>query len=107
MKNAKIVTAVTFLFLTGFIYNNFFTKSMIVVVDSVNIICSSNYELMRFNTKSKVVKRILESTGSHFKIIRYNEKLGKIFFQKRDDSNNIYSIDINGSNLKKISINVD
>ncbi|WP_316841952.1 hypothetical protein [Pedobacter gandavensis] len=77
-----------------------------VVVDSVNIVCSSYYELVDFNTESKTEKQILASTGTHFKIIRFNRKLRKIFFQKRDDSNSIFSVNIDGSDLREIPINI-
>lgn len=78
-----------------------------VVIDSVNIVCSSFYDLVDFNTVSKTEKQILASTGTHFKTIRFNKKLRKIFFQKRDDSNSIFSVNIDGSDLKEIPINVN
>lgn len=70
-----------------------------VATDST-IICSSYYQLVIVDLKTKLEKTILPSNGYHFKQIRYNEKLKRIFFTKSDDTDSIYSVDINGEDFK-------
>lgn len=82
------------------------TYSNPILVNSDNIICSSYYEMVKIDLKAEKEKVILPSNGSQFKTIKYNPRISKIFFQKRDDRNSIYAINIDGSGLKEIPISV-
>jgi len=77
-----------------------------IMIDENTVICVSYYALKEINLKTKKEKRILRSNGSQFNIIRYNEKLKRIFFQKKDDLNVIHSINLDGSGLINIPITV-
>ena len=73
-----------------------------VAIDSTTLICASYFKLVKINLDTKLEKRILPSNGYHFRQINYNKKLKRIFYIKRDDSNKIYSININGKDYKVV-----
>lgn len=75
-----------------------------VLLNDNTIICASYYQLVKIDLVTKLEKTILPSNGYHFRKICYNRKLKRIFFTKRDDTQNIYSIDTNGGNLREIAI---
>jgi len=77
-----------------------------IMIDENNIICVSYYVLKGIDLKTKKEKRILRSNGSQFNTIRYNEKLKRIFFQKKDNLNVIHSMNLDGSDLINIPITV-
>jgi len=75
-----------------------------VVLDDGNIICASYYELVSIDLKSKLDEMILPSSGYHFRDIRYNKKLHKIFFARQDRTDDIYITDLDGENLKEVTL---
>lgn len=75
-----------------------------VVLDNYSLICASYYQLVKIDLNTRLEKTILPSNGYHFKQINYNKKLKKIFFTKRDNTDNLYSIDINGGNFEAIKL---
>ena len=74
------------------------------VVTDTTILCSSYYQLVKIDLENKLEKIILPSNGYHFKEIRYNKRLKGIFFTKSDDTNTIYSVDINGRDFQEIVV---
>ncbi|MCJ0743673.1 TolB family protein [Pedobacter montanisoli] len=85
--------------------NNSKTYSNPVLIDNDVMVCSSYYELVKINMKTQTESQILSSTGTQFKDVKYNRKTNKLFFRKNDNSTNIYSVNIDGSDLKEISFN--
>jgi len=75
-----------------------------VLLDSHTLVCASYFQLMKIDLETKLEKQILSSNGYHFKQINYNKKLDRLFFIKRDKSNNLYSININGEDFKQTAL---
>lgn len=75
-----------------------------IVVADRNIVCSSYYQLVRIDLATKLEEIILPSTGYHFRKICYNKRLERIFFTKKDDTDNIYSIDKDGENFQEVTL---
>jgi len=75
-----------------------------VILKDGNIICASYFQLVKINLITKLEKTILPTSGYHFRSICYNEKSDRIFFTKRDDTNNIYSVNSNGENLTEVTL---
>lgn len=86
--------------------NNSQAYSNPISINNNNIICSSYYDIVKIDLNAQKEKVILSSNGSQFKAIKYNHKISKIFFQKRDIGNSIYSINTDGSGLKEIPLSI-
>ena len=77
-----------------------------IMISENSIICASSFDLVLIDLKEKKQTKLLNSTGSHFRIIRYNKIKGKLFFIKTDDINTFHSINLDGSDLKSIRISI-
>ena len=75
-----------------------------LMIDRNTIITSSSYDLVKINLATKMEKLLLLMSGSHFSTIRYNKKLGKIFFAKTNDVNTIHSVNLDGTGMLDIII---
>lgn len=75
-----------------------------ILINSDNIICASYYVLVNIDMKSQQEKVILPSDNSGINVIRYHKKSGRLFFKRGDHSNYIYSMNLDGSDLKSIPI---
>ncbi|WP_367330295.1 hypothetical protein [Sphingobacterium multivorum] len=78
-----------------------------VFIDDKHIVCSSFYQLMLINLENKIEKCILSSTGTQFSEIRFNKATQRVFFKKNDETNDLYSINPDGSDLKKINFDLE
>lgn len=70
-----------------------------LILPNGNILCSSSYQMVELDLKSKTEYPILPSNGLHYSMIRNVNYM--VFYKQRDYTNNIYYFD-----LKKKEINV-
>lgn len=73
-----------------------------ILLSNNNILCSSSYQIVLLDLKAKKEYPILPSTGYHYSIIRNVRDI--IFYQQKDNTNNIYYFNLNDKKIKTINI---
>jgi len=73
-----------------------------VTLSNGNILCASSYQMVELNLKNRLEQPVLPSTGFHYIIIRYSNDL--VYYQQKDDTNNIYYFDLKNKKIKSINL---
>lgn len=77
-----------------------------LMIDTAKLIAASYYQLVSIDLNSKIEALVLPSNGNHFKVVRYNQINDKLYFTKTDGTNSIYSVNLDGSDLRDIPIRI-
>lgn len=75
-----------------------------VILPDSNILCSSSYQIVKLDLKTKREYPILPSTGYHYSMITIRQNT--IFYKQKDDTNNIYYFDLNNRLVKKLDLTI-
>jgi WD40 repeat protein len=77
-----------------------------ILINDSTLICKSYSTLVKVDLVKKIEKVILPYNPQSINTIRYNKSLHRIFFLRKNANTVIYSVNVNGTNLKMTKIKI-
>lgn len=75
-----------------------------VLLSDNTVLCSSSYQMVKLDLKSKKEYPVLPSNGYHYSLIRNVNNL--IFYKQNDDTDNIYYFDLKDRKINSLHISI-